>query len=29
MRFDEFFKENSNLKLTRQIDLILRYLADE
>ena len=27
--FDKIFKRISNLKITRQIDLILRYLAHE
>ena len=29
MHFDEFFSGNYNLKITRQIDLVLRYLAYE
>ena len=28
-QFDEFFKLNCNLKITRQIDLVLHYLAYE
>ena len=27
--FDKIFKRISNLKITRQIDLVLRYLAHE
>ena len=29
MRFDEFFQRIYNLKITRQIDLVLRYLANK
>ena len=29
MHFDEFFRGNYNLKITRQIDLVLRYLAND
>ena len=29
MQFDEFFKWNYNLKITRQIDLVLCYFANE
>ena len=29
MRFDEFFKWIYNMKITRQIDLVLRYFTNE
>ena len=29
LHFDEFFKWNYNLKITRQTDLVLRYLAND